>query len=428
MKSLEHAVQLFRAGRVAEAEAACRAFRKKAPKHPGALHLEGVCAASRGAVREAAELLEKAAALAPAYMEAQHDLGRVYVQAGRAGDAERVFRRSITRFPASPSAYDALGVLLTRARRFDEAIELLVTAVGLDASEPFARKHLGDAYWDAGREAEALPHHEAAFDQWYGPPDPVFFEHLWQQATAAGKAERARAVLERWLEGRPDDAVARHLHAAASGDAVPSRASDGYVERTFDAFAETFEQQLASLGYRTHTLVAEALRRAHPGVAERALDAGCGTGLCGPLLRPLARRLIGVDLSRAMLERASCAGHYDELVHLELSRYLGEHEGEFDWIVSADTLCYFGDLDEVSGRLARALRPDGHVVFSVERLADASPSETFALQAHGRYAHRPAYVERAIQGAGLSLVELAHETLRHEKGQPVAGMVVVAAR
>ena len=40
---------------------------------------------------------------------------------------------------------------------------------------------------------------------------------------------------------------------------------------------------------------------------ERVLDAGCGTGLCGPLLRPYAKRLVGVDLSSGMLERARAA-------------------------------------------------------------------------------------------------------------------------
>ena len=29
------------------------------------------------------------------------------------------------------------------------------------------------------------------------------------------------------------------------------------------------------------------------------LDAGCGTGLCGPLLAPYARRLVGVDSPEA---------------------------------------------------------------------------------------------------------------------------------
>ena len=43
------------------------------------------------------------------------------------------------------------------------------------------------------------------------------------------------------------------------------------------------------------------------------LDAGCGTGLCGPLVAPHAQRLTGVDLSAGMLAQASEKGVYDEL-------------------------------------------------------------------------------------------------------------------
>ena len=35
------------------------------------------------------------------------------------------------------------------------------------------------------------------------------------------------------------------------------------------------------------------------------LDAGCGTGLCGALLKPFARSLTGVDLSSGMLRKAN---------------------------------------------------------------------------------------------------------------------------
>ena len=38
------------------------------------------------------------------------------------------------------------------------------------------------------------------------------------------------------------------------------------------------------------------------------LDAGCGTGLCGPGLRGRAGRLVGVDLSPEMLKRAAGRG------------------------------------------------------------------------------------------------------------------------
>ncbi|WP_163597484.1 class I SAM-dependent DNA methyltransferase, partial [Klebsiella pneumoniae] len=66
------------------------------------------------------------------------------------------------------------------------------------------------------------------------------------------------------------------------------------------------------LDYRAPELVAEAVAASQEaGTTGLAiLDAGCGTGLCGPSLRPFADRLIGIDLSRKMLERAAARGCY----------------------------------------------------------------------------------------------------------------------
>ena len=74
------------------------------------------------------------------------------------------------------------------------------------------------------------------------------------------------------------------------------------------------------------------------------LDAGCGTGLCGPLLKPYAEILVGVDLSPKMLAKALGRQVYEELIETELVAYLGQRTASFDLIVSADTLIYFGEL------------------------------------------------------------------------------------
>ena len=55
---------------------------------------------------------------------------------------------------------------------------------------------------------------------------------------------------------------------------------------------------------RTTTMARLADARLSPAKALDILDAGCGTGLCGPLLAPYARRLVGVDLSDGMLKHA----------------------------------------------------------------------------------------------------------------------------
>jgi predicted TPR repeat methyltransferase len=156
------------------------------------------------------------------------------------------------------------------------------------------------------------------------------------------------------------------------------------------------------------------------------LDAGCGTGLCGPLVAPYARRLTGVDLSAGMLAQAQEKQLYDELLQTELTGYLRDHPNAFDVIVSADTLVSFGALKEVVAAAALALRNEGLLIFTLEHAVGESASD-FRLQTNGRYIHARRYVERLLAGAGLT-AEIAHAELRMESGVPVAGLVIRARK
>jgi len=46
---------------------------------------------------------------------------------------------------------------------------------------------------------------------------------------------------------------------------------------------------------------------------------------------------------------------------------------------------------------------------------------------HGRYSHRETYVRRALEDVGLSS-EVRRADLRMEAGEPVAGLVIRAAK
>jgi predicted TPR repeat methyltransferase len=187
---------------------------------------------------------------------------------------------------------------------------------------------------------------------------------------------------------------------------------------------------MEELKYRAPQLVIAAIaRRYAPDQALTVLDAGCGTGLCGPALAPYAKHMVGVDLSEAMIQKARDRQAYHELVVAELTGYLQSQPAKFDLIVSADTLVYFGALEEVIAAAAGALRDGGHLVFTVERLQPSGGAAgDFFLNPHGRYSHGEAYLRRRVAGTGFELVSLHPETLRLENGLPVEGFVVAACK
>ncbi|MDQ2104524.1 hypothetical protein [Azospirillum isscasi] len=78
------------------------------------------------------------------------------------------------------------------------------------------------------------------------------------------------------------------------------------------------------------------------------------------------------------------------------------------------------------GLAAAALRPGGRLAFTVERLEEGGAP--CRVSPHGRYAHTEGHVRECLAAAGLTVRRLAPDTLRHESGAPVAGLVVVAAR
>jgi predicted TPR repeat methyltransferase len=219
-------------------------------------------------------------------------------------------------------------------------------------------------------------------------------------------------------------AIAFELAINGLGPA-PSRMPAGYVTGHFDAFAPAFDETLRSvLRYRAPELVFAALSSARGDrTSLDVCDVGCGTGLLAPLLRPLARRLDGVDLSARMLDRARELSLYDELIEAELVATLALRADRYDVIAAADVLIYLGDLGPMLAATAGALRVGGLAVFSVEHTDDPD----YRL-ADGRYQHSPALVRAAAHAAGLGEVSMTEGALRSEQGRPVAGRVWAFSR
>ena len=245
----------------------------------------------------------------------------------------------------------------------------------------------------------------------------------------ARRPEAALCVARRRLELAPSSASARYLVQVLSDAAAITRCPPEYVAEGFDALADHFDAKLVGLlGYDVpEKLCAMAGAALPPGGVSEALDAGCGTGLCGPLIRPLAARLTGVDLSPRMLERAEIRNVYDVLACGDLVAFLARAERRFDLIVAADVFIYLGDLAPVFAAAAAALRPGGVLAFSTELLAPAAAGPAHAgylAMPTGRFAHAPAYV-RGSAGVAFAEEAFAETTLRLDGAARVPGQLFV---
>ncbi|MBF0127148.1 MAG: methyltransferase domain-containing protein, partial [Magnetococcales bacterium] len=186
--------------------------------------------------------------------------------------------------------------------------------------------------------------------------------------------------------------------------------------------------------YRGAELVAAAVRAQKPQGDLRVLDAGCGTGMVGGLLRDRAAGLDGVDLSADMLEKAREKGLYDRLHLGDLLLFMTDHPATYDVVVSAATLIHFGDLSRLFLAVARTLRPGGCFVFTLfpdegDPEGDGvviNPLEGF--ERGGCYAHGRGHVVRTATGAGLVVAGLAREIHEYVQGEPVCCFVGVVVK
>ncbi|MGH6718807.1 MAG: tetratricopeptide repeat protein [Alphaproteobacteria bacterium] len=184
------AIAALRAGRGAEAEAACRRALAQRSGDPSALHLLGLALKAQGRLGPAIEALEDAVGRAPGYAEALYNLGNTLGQVGRAADAadryrqvvalrpdheaarvklgdalreagelpaaETAYRAALDRRPKAPGAWLGLGNVLQEQNRLDEAVAAYRAALAAEPGNRATEANLAAAELKRGRPAEAI--------------------------------------------------------------------------------------------------------------------------------------------------------------------------------------------------------------------------------------------------------------------------------
>jgi predicted TPR repeat methyltransferase len=191
--------------------------------------------------------------------------------------------------------------------------------------------------------------------------------------------------------------------------------------------SESWAATMARMDFQEPGLVKTSLEWALRGaiLEEPILDAGCGTGLCAPLIGGFSRRLEGVDLSENMLDAARKTGHYDALHCAELVSFLEAHQG-YGAIAGSSVCIYLSDLRPLFAAVKRALVKGGVFVFTVD-LHDGVEEVVVSPRHHGMRLHNPKHMLLAAWQDGLELLRFERCRMRNDffELQPIEGAVVV---
>jgi predicted TPR repeat methyltransferase len=356
-----------------------------------------------GAFDEAAELLAVATRDHPGDADAWHLRGVVAYRRAELDDARAWIERAIELSPHVAAYRVNLGNVKRAAGDLAGAITAFEHALVLDPDDARVLCNLGSAHGDAGDFATAVDvyRRSIALDPAHGDA----YQGLVWALVSSGRVDEVDAVHHAWMRATPHDPAARWLAGAdASTEAVA-----GY----FDRFAATYDAVIDAIDYRVPHELAALLPA--PDGAWSVLDAGCGSGRSGAIVRPWARSLCGADVSARMLALASETGHYDELVQGDAAAIVAARD--FDFVFAADVLPYIEDPLP----LFAAVRT---IAFSIE----LALHDDVERRASSRFAHGEAIVQAMLAAAGLSVVTSRRGVLRREANDPVEGLLVYATR
>lgn len=421
----DFALQHHHAGRLPKARQVYKKILKANPQHTDTLHMLGLLEHQSGDNDTAIRLLTRAVEQGPASAELFTNLGSALQAENNYDEAITAFQRAIEVNPGFALAHNNLGNALRAVGDQNAAASAFRCAIEIAPNFALAHYNLGDLLHAQGKHDEAIVSMRRALAL-----EPGFADACNSLATMLmeqGAVDEARELFERTLQLDNKNSSAQHMLAAIKGSTTET-APPGYVVGLFDGCAEYFEQHLVDeLDYKAPQDLYDAVSRLIDSDQKilDVMDLGCGTGLCGPLFRGMARTLVGVDLSPGMLAKAGQRNLYDQLVTGDITQELHKGKEAYDLILAADVFIYVGGLEKMFEAIGAALRPSGLFAFSLEA---EEGGDGVVLRPTGRYAHSIGYIRGLAEAAGLREVCLDESVLRMDKGQPIEGYIVVLVK
>ena len=380
---------------------------------------------------EALESLNKAIAIRTDFAEAHNNLANVLELLGRSNEAVPHYFKALSLRPSFPEALYNLGNVFMEQRKFDEAQAQFGKALSLNPNYADVHASLGWLQAELGKLDEAIATAKVA-DQLSKQLSPQSHYRLGALLARCGDKEAARKHLQIYLQQDLVDSRGGRLLLASLGfEQLPERAPDALLDLIYTRRAASWDHARPGV-YHGHALVATCVQQL-VGVNTKLdiVDAGCGTGLVGAQIRHQARRLVGIDLSAAMLGKAKEKGIYDSLHQGDLVSFLAARARSCDVVTCAATLIHFGELRPAFEAAATALRDGGLLVFTLFPNDDDDSVAVHPLRgmAHGGcYVHGRRYIVREAEATHFSVELLKDEIHEYQNDNPITGTIVALRR
>ena len=148
---------------------------------------------------------------------------------------------------------------------------------------------------------------------------------------------------------------------------ILTAASTDELMAVYDGWADRYDRELLEdWGYTSPQKAVQLLLEAMGSPELAVLDAGCGTGLVGVLLKEAGMSyLTGIDYSPGMLAEAERKGVYDALHTMDMNLPLTLPSDSYDAVTCIGTFTSTHVKPEAVTELARVTRSGGVLVFTV---------------------------------------------------------------
>lgn len=428
------------------------------PNYTPALNSLGALFYTLGKLDDAIHYYQLALEKEPAYIDAYYNLGLALIKQQHYDKAISTYQLLLTHDPNHAAAHFQLASALMLSEKIDDALKQFLLIEENYPNHLETQTNLATCYLKKGLLSEAKSHYLKALE--LAPDDTQILFNLavinMQQGNTDIAIQQYQQVVsinpnyfpahnnlgvaflsknhigfalrhfQTALELQPHHQAIRHTIQVLSKDQHLLTSPPEYITTLFDAYADHYESHLLSaLDYQVPNILFEVAKKcvSLPSEQWTILDIGCGTGLCGTLFKPYAKKLIGIDLSANMLALAKQKNCYNELITGDFISYLADYHNTFDLIIAGDVLVYIGDLTDSFKNISSALLNNGLFIFNTEITGHATPG--FEMTQSGRFVHQKNYIEQLAKQYHFKILSYQTAMTRQQNNEPVQGHIFV---